>query len=146
VGRGLCLILCLLLFVFNMILKISYKPRYTSENPEQFGGTYILHAKRGGAWRQVGHIDAEFVHEDKRYYNGLVPRKTIRIIYIVIDDDFRGMGYGRKLVEYVESEGRRYGMKRSYANNVMQQSVGFWRRMGYEELIRERRIWIKKLR
>ncbi|MCD6455454.1 MAG: hypothetical protein J7K81_01495, partial [Methanophagales archaeon] len=25
------------------------------------------------------------------------------------------MGYGRELVEYVESEGKRYGMKRSYA-------------------------------
>ena len=55
------------------------------------------------------------------------------------------MGYGRELVEYVESEGKRYGMKRSYANNAMQQSVGFWKRMGDEELIRERGIWIKKL-
>lgn len=126
--------------------RISYKPRYLkSENPRKFGGTYILHDKQGGDREQVGHIDAEFVHEDKRYYNGLVPRKTIRIIYIAIKDDFQGMGYGRELVEYVESEGKRYGMRRSYANNAMQQSAWFWKKMEYEELIRERRIWIKKL-
>jgi len=130
---------------FNNMPRISYKPRYKSENPREFGGTYILHDKRGGDREQAGHIDAEFVHEDKRYYNGLVPRKTIRIIYIAIKEDFQGMGYGKELVEYVESEGKRYGMRRSYANNAMQQSVGFWKRMGYDELIRERRVWIKKL-
>ena len=49
--------------------KISYKPRYKSENPRKFGGTYILHDKRGGGWEQAGHIDAEFVHEDKKYFD-----------------------------------------------------------------------------
>ncbi len=39
------------------------------------------------------------------------------------------MRYRRKLVEYVEveSEGKCCGMKRSYANNVMQQAAGFWK-------------------
>lgn len=51
-----------------------------------------------------------------------------------MNENCQGRGYGRKLVEYVESEGKYYGMRRSYANNVMQQAAWFWKKMGYEEL------------
>lgn len=85
-------------------------------------------------------VRSTFNAEDKKYYNGLVPKpkKTLRIVYIVVKDDFQGIGDESKLVECLESEDKPYGMKKPHVNNVIQQAVRFWKKLGYEELIIER--------
>jgi GNAT superfamily N-acetyltransferase len=48
-----------------------------------------------------------------------------------VDESQRGKGYGRKLMEVVEEEGRKRGAKIAYTNTFSYQAPEFYEKLGY---------------
>jgi len=133
-------------FFLNRMKGISYKPndKKRNTNVSDHGGIYQIHDKNND-WEITGRANAEFFYEDRKTMShGTIPRKSLVIGWVRIDDEYRGKGFGSKLIAYVEEEGRKKGMKHSYAVSVMAEAKNFWTKMGYK-WSGDERIWIKKL-
>ena len=54
---------------------------------------------------------------------------------LFVDEAYRGRGLGKQLLLHVEDEARRKGMKMVLLNTYSFQAPGFYRAMGYDELL-----------
>jgi N-acetylglutamate synthase-like GNAT family acetyltransferase len=54
-----------------------------------------------------------------------------QIRYMAVDEQSRGQGHGRRIVEYLEAEARAHGA-RAVMLNAREQVVGFYAVLGYE--------------
>jgi len=50
-----------------------------------------------------------------------------------LPEDLRGQGYGKKLLEFAEEEGRKRGAQFSYLDTFSFQAPGFYKKFGYQE-------------
>ena len=50
-----------------------------------------------------------------------------------LPEDLRGQGYGEKLLEFAEEEGRKRGAQFSYLDTFSFQAPGFYKKFGYQE-------------
>ena len=48
-----------------------------------------------------------------------------------VSEEFRGQGYGAKLMAHIEEEARKGGCTNAYLNSFSFQAVDFYRKMGY---------------
>lgn len=84
-------------------------------------------------------MDFSFHIEDGgRIVAGIVAESTmdtLEIAFLFVDEAYRGRGLGKQLLLHVEDEARRKGMKRVLLNTYSFQAPGFYRAMGYDELL-----------
>ena len=84
-------------------------------------------------------MDFSFHIEDGgRIVAGIVAESTIdtlEVAFLFVDEAYRGRGLGKRLLLHVEEEARRKGMRRVLLNTYSFQAPGFYRAMGYEELL-----------
>jgi GNAT superfamily N-acetyltransferase len=67
---------------------------------------------------------------------GVVGEVWIAVLFIQffwMEQKYRGQGFGRKLIEAIEDEARRFGATRSYLDTMSVQAPGFYRACGYQE-------------
>jgi ribosomal protein S18 acetylase RimI-like enzyme len=50
-----------------------------------------------------------------------------------VADEFRGKGYGSKVMQAAEKEARRRGVKNVYLDSFSFQAPGFYKKLGYRE-------------
>ena len=74
---------------------------------------------------------------------GAIQNNYVGVFDIVVKEEFRGNGYGREIVETILSESARRGVKSSYLQVRMDNSVALhlYGKMGYREIYR---YWYKK--
>lgn len=67
---------------------------------------------------------------------GVVEREHLGIFNILVKEDYRGNGYGKKLMNAIEVEGTKYGAKESYLQVVCKNQVAcnLYKSLGYEKL------------
>jgi ribosomal protein S18 acetylase RimI-like enzyme len=95
----------------------------------------------GHAFAQAGMGPPEplaiFVYDEGgRIVGGLSGRiweGVLDISTLWVHEDFRGEGYGRRLVEKAEAEGRRRNCTVAHLRTFDYQAPGFYRRLGYQE-------------
>jgi GNAT superfamily N-acetyltransferase len=63
---------------------------------------------------------------------GEVWTSVLFIQFFWIEERFRGKGHGKKLIEKIEGEARRFGAVRSYLDTMSVQAPDFYRGCGYE--------------
>lgn len=84
-------------------------------------------------------MDFSFHIEDGgRIVAGIVAESTmdtLEVAFLFVDEAYRGRGLGKQLLLHVEDEARRKGMRRVLLNTYSFQAPGFYRAMGYEELL-----------
>lgn len=59
----------------------------------------------------------------------------LEIEFLYVNPAFRGKGFGKKLLESVEKEAKEKGIKRILLNTYSFQAPGFYRQMGYKEIL-----------
>jgi GNAT superfamily N-acetyltransferase len=67
---------------------------------------------------------------------GIVGEVWTAVLFIQLfwlEQEFRGKGYGKKLIRAIEDEARRFGATRSYLDTMSVQAPGFYRACGYQE-------------
>lgn len=81
---------------------------------------------------------AVFLYDDSgQIVGGLYARVwdgVLDISLLWVHEDFRGEGYGRKLMEAAEAEGVRRGCERAELRTFDYQAPAFYKKVGYEEL------------
>lgn len=85
-------------------------------------GDYSFHVSRDG--RLVGGIVADGLGD------------TLEVDFLFVDEAFRGQGIGRRLLTHAEEKARADGLKRVLLNTYGFQAPGFYRQMGYTEILR----------
>ncbi len=73
------------------------------------------------------------------------------IALLWVADEFRGKGFGSKVMRLAEKEARRRGIKNAYVDTFSFQAPGFYRKLGYREFGRlagfprgHHRSWLSK--
>jgi GNAT superfamily N-acetyltransferase len=68
-----------------------------------------------------------------------------------VDEEFRGQGFGSKIIHAAEKEARKRGIKNAYVDTFSFQAPGFYKKLGYREFGRlkgfpagHQRIWMTK--
>jgi GNAT superfamily N-acetyltransferase len=67
---------------------------------------------------------------------GIVGEVWTAVLFIQLfwmEQKFRGQGYGKKLINAMEDEARRFGATRSYVDTMRFQAPAFYRSCGYRE-------------
>jgi GNAT superfamily N-acetyltransferase len=64
---------------------------------------------------------------------GEVWTAVLFIQFFWMEQKYRGQGFGRKLIEAIEDEARRFGATRSYVDTMSVQAPSFYRACGYQE-------------
>jgi GNAT superfamily N-acetyltransferase len=67
---------------------------------------------------------------------GLVGQTYLGWMFVVafwVADEFRGKGYGSKVMQAAEKEARRRGVKNVYLDSFSFQAPGFYKKLGYRE-------------
>jgi GNAT superfamily N-acetyltransferase len=64
---------------------------------------------------------------------GEVWTAVLFIQFFWMEQKFRGKGYGKKLINAIEDEARRFGATRSYLDTMSFQAPAFYRSCGYRE-------------
>ena len=59
---------------------------------------------------------------------------TVEVAYLFVDPAYRGRALGSALMQALEAEARRCGMKRILLNTYSFQAPGFYRKLGYQQL------------
>lgn len=84
-------------------------------------------------------MDFSFHIEDGgRIVAGIVAESTmdtLEIAFLFVDEAYRSRGLGKRLLLHVEEEAKRKGIERVLLNTYSFQAPGFYRAMGYEELL-----------
>ena len=73
---------------------------------------------------------------DDEIVGGIVGEVWTAVLFIQLfwmEQEFRGKGYGRKLIKAIEDEARLFGAIRSYVDTMSVQAPGFYRACGYQE-------------
>lgn len=67
---------------------------------------------------------------------GVVERETLGVFNIIVKEDYRGQGYGDRVMKALLTEGIRLGAKESYLQVVCenQVAVNLYKKMGYKKL------------
>jgi GNAT superfamily N-acetyltransferase len=76
------------------------------------------------------------LRESDEIVGGIVGEVWTAVLFIQLfwmEQKFRGNGHGRKLIEAIEDEARRFGATRSYLDTMSVQAPGFYRACGYQE-------------
>lgn len=92
--------------------------------------------------------------ENSRIVGGITGRWSLEWMAIDlfwIDDSFRGLGHGTRLITQFEDEARQLGVRYSYLDTFGFQAQGFYEKIGYREFGRLEkfagefdRIWMRK--
>ena len=103
-----------------------------------------FNARKSSRWEQ-NHDDSFtqaplhiFVRDGSdRLVGGLVARthairSWLEVLVIWVDEDHRGLGIGRKLMDQAEEEGRRRGCEFARLSSSDYQAPGFYKSLGYE--------------
>ena len=67
---------------------------------------------------------------------GLVAQTYLGWMFVIafwVADEFRGKGYGSKVMQAAEKEARRRGMTNVYLDTFSFQAPGFYKKLGYRE-------------
>jgi len=67
---------------------------------------------------------------------GLVAQTYLGWMFVIafwVADEFRGKGYGSKVMQAAEKEARRRGVKNVYLDSFSFQAPGFYKKLGYRE-------------
>jgi GNAT superfamily N-acetyltransferase len=84
---------------------------------------------------ELGHRSVTItLRERGRIVGGLAGEIFFGWLYVSllwISDDYRGQGFGSKLMEAAEKEARRHGIKRAWVDTFTFQAPGFYRKLGY---------------
>jgi GNAT superfamily N-acetyltransferase len=69
-----------------------------------------------------------------------------------VDEEFRGRGFGSKIIRTAEQEARKRGVTHAYVDTFSFQAPGFYKKLGYREYGRlkafpagHQRIWLTKI-
>ena len=79
------------------------------------------------------HIEA-----DGAMIAGIVAQRTLDLIeieYLFVDEEYRGQGFGRALVDKVEEVAAQKGVKRILLNTYRFQAEDFYSKLGYRALL-----------
>lgn len=79
------------------------------------------------------------IEEDGAIVAGVVAESvgdTVEIEFLFVDESCRGRGLGQALLEHVEAAAQKQGMRRVLLNTYSFQAPGFYRRMGYREVLK----------
>lgn len=61
---------------------------------------------------------------------------TVEVEFLFVEEACRGRGLGRTLLEHVETAAREQGMRRVLLNTYSFQAPGFYRKTGYQEVLK----------
>lgn len=61
---------------------------------------------------------------------------TLEVEFLFVEEAYRKLGLGSKLLEYVETEAARNGLRRILLNTYSFQAPGFYEKHGYERLLK----------
>ncbi|MFG6373402.1 MAG: GNAT family N-acetyltransferase [Oscillospiraceae bacterium] len=61
---------------------------------------------------------------------------TVEVEFLFVDESCRGRGLGQTLLEHVEAEARKQGMRRVLLNTYSFQAPGFYEKMGYRAVFK----------
>lgn len=61
---------------------------------------------------------------------------TLEVEFLFVEEAYRKLGLGSKLLEHVEAEAARNGLKRVLLNTYSFQAPGFYEKHGYERLLK----------
>ncbi len=106
----------------SSLFKFHMKYRTPSQNPLEFGKLYTRVLREHG--KLVGFVS---------YYMG---KPTVgRVLYVVVDESYRGKRYGQKLLEYAMSDLKKMGARRiklvTRPHNVPGHAL--YKRVGFRE-------------
>ena len=79
------------------------------------------------------------IEENNRIVGGIVADglgDTLEVEFLYVDEECRGKGIGRRLLEHVEKLARQAGMKRILLNTYSFQAPEFYKKMGYMEILK----------
>ena len=97
-------------------------------------GMLKYHAKHGH--QRVSELVSIFLKDErKKVYGGVMVTilwNGMEINSLWVEESLRGQGWGRKLVESAEKEGRLRGCTIAYTNTFTWQAPGFYEKIGYK--------------
>lgn len=79
------------------------------------------------------------IKEDGRIIAGIVAERTadtVEVDYLFVEENCRGRGYGKALLEHVENIAREKGVRRILLNTYSFQAPKFYSRLGYQEVLK----------
>lgn len=96
-------------------------------------GMLAHHAKSGHPRKSQKY--SIFLKEDEKVLGGVIATflwNGMEINSLWVDESIRNRGWGRKLMEAVEEEGRKRGCTVSYTNTFHYQAPKFYEKLGYK--------------
>lgn len=117
---------------------LSFEITVGKANPKDFkvlyDGMLKYHAKKGHQ-RVFEEINIFLKDEYKKVWAGaiaVVLWNGIEINSLWVNESLRGQGYGKKLVEMIEKEGKLRGCTIAYTNTFTWQAPKFYKKLGYK--------------
>jgi len=97
-------------------------------------GIYFYNKQNAGDM-QHKHLCLVLRAPDQKIVGGLIGATYWSWLYIellFVEEEFRGFGYGQRLLEYAENEARERGAKNVYLDTFSYQAPDFYKRYGYQ--------------
>lgn len=99
-----------------------------------YEGMLLYHAKKGH--RRVSEVINIFLKDKhKKVHGGIIATvlwNGIEINSLWVEESLRGRGWGKKLVEEAEKEGKIRGCTIAYTNTFTWQAPEFYKKLGYK--------------
>lgn len=128
----------------NRLRGISYTQNLLKNDDVEINISFHIHDKKED-WKVVGTANVNFYNNEKKTMShGKLPGKSVVLEWVKIDGEYRKKNLGKKLVSYIEEQGKEKGMEMMFATSVMADAKGFWKKMGFQ-WSGELRNWTKKL-